>query len=306
MGKLEIIIFSFLGVFIFFVIDSMFFAGKRKARKKAKNEEKKQNKANAKLGEKKIEPAIAKTEKPTISLTESQPREKQLPVQEEEQELSLTKNEPSPFKIIRKQSKVKIHKKALNASSRNPSVTRVFAGGKRIDGIEEEQDKDNEDLGDAIKTIDSEELLNAINAEVGSFGIREPDYSFINTNSEFKFLNMSGGPNRAPIIGDRTNFQSRLNVSEDGNMSGVSGTGVVKIIEQASEQTEKINKKTTKMIKDVHADITGMFNPKISFLNVDEKKSVDIPQMHKYKDIDVETLIIADAISNPKYKNKKN
>jgi len=282
MSTIEIIVLSSIGACVLFSLYYIFFHRKKKTKDK-----KSKNKDDKKLGEKKVEKAI-KTGKEEVKET-----------QKEE-----VKEEPKkePFKIIRKQSTVKINKKALKSGSRNPSITKVFDKGRRIDQPEEIKNEDLFDTHDAEKEFTLEKQL----PTVGAFGVREPEINTESTKQEFKIKAPFGSPNRAPTIGDRTNFGSHLNVSEDGNLSGILGTGVAKAIVDANRVADKADDKTELMIQDVRRNILGIKSDigAFDYLNLEGLKNQPKTKA-KLKNIDAETLIIADAIVNPKYKKKK-
>ena len=318
MSVLEIIVVSAFAIGFIYILYAIY-SPKKKKEKKPKEEKKKEEKpAKAKtikgevkkddnnlmgkaIGEKKIEPAIKKGETPP-------PQE-----EEEEQELVLKKDpppkEPEPFRIIRKQSKVKISKQALKAGSRNPSVTKVFDKGKRIDIDENSNGGLMEDAGKEIAKVveeinkESDAMSDIISQDIGHYGVREPNFDSVSSEHEFKINAPKGSPNRAPIIGDRTHFASHLMVTDDNNLSGVMGTGVAKIIEKSETQAEKIDQNTEEMVRNVKRDLlgdmpkySGLFDHS-SFNNTSGQKN-DASQ--KLKDIDAETLIIAQAISKRK------
>ena len=320
MGTLEIVIIVFVGLIAIFGLYSIFFYKKVKAikskrkeqkeQKKAEKLKKKQDKKQSKKGaseaagkERKIEPAVVSKKKPEAEKQEP-PSPAQVPAQPEPE---LEKKKPEPFRIIRKTSQVKINKKALKNGSRNPSITKVFENGKRIDAVEPQEVKP---VSEKVETQETQEppVYEIIREDVGDFGFREPKYLEESTEGGFRIVPPKGLPNRAPIIGDRTNFTSRLTVSSDNNLSGVSGPGINKAIESVNKQTEKIEKKTVDLVEEVRRKLLGerdrlkgepSFNGQsYEEFMVDNSKNAT----SKFKNIDAETLIIADAISNPKYK----
>lgn len=322
MGTLEIVIIVFVGLIAIFGLYSIFFSKKVKAikskrkeqkeQKKAEKLKKKQDKKQSKKGaseaagkERKIEPAVVSKKKPEAEKQEP-PSPAPVPAQPEPE---LEKKKPEPFRIIRKTSQVKINKKALKNGSRNPSITKVFENGKRIDAVEPQE------VGPVSKKVETQETQEApvyeiIREDVGDFGFREPKYLEESTEGGFRIVPPKGLPNRAPIIGDRTNFTSRLTVSSDNNLSGVSGPGINKAIESVNKQTEKIEKKTVDLVEEVRRKLLGekdkiksqagfMGQGYDGFVAEGEQNSIN-----RFKSIDAETLIIADAISNPKYKKQ--
>ena len=309
MNTLEIVIVVAFVLIILLCLYFAFFSKKKKNKEKKESGDKKDKGKNSKkekepAGERKVEKAIKKPGE----------EEKQEAKQEsEEKEKTLEKEPPKEkegFKIIRKQSKIKINKKAINASSRNPSITKVFdKNGKILDSKEEaEGNVFTEETASEIVEIqgDNKGVMSDIHSQnIDRFGFREPQIETTEENGEYKINAPIGSPNRAPIIGDRTNFASHLNISADGNLSGVVGTGVAKIIEKAEKQSDDIEKKTNDMLENIRRNILGdrPFNDpynmgaRIDRNNVEEKgKSKTI------KDFDVKTLILADAINNPKSK----
>ena len=321
MGTLEIVIIVFVGLIAIFGLYSIFFSKKVKAiknkrkeqkeQKKAEKLKRKQDKKQSKKGaseaagkERKIEPAVVSKKKPETQKPELEQQEPPAVVATEPE-----KKKPEPFRIIRKTSQVKINKKALKNGSRNPSITKVFENGKRIDAVEPQE---VEPVSKKVETQETQEapVYEIIREDVGDFGFREPKYLEESTEGGFRIVPPKGLPNRAPIIGDRTNFTSRLTVSSDNNFSGVSGPGINKAIESVNKQTEKIEKKTVDLVEEVRRKLLGerdrlkgepSFNGQgYEEFMVDNTKNAT----SKFKSIDAETLIIADAISNPKYKKQ--
>lgn len=283
MGKILLLV---CGISFALITGYIFFGGKNK-NKKVKKEDKATDK------EKMIEPAI-KTDR------NNKPEEK-AEEKKEEQKVEKPETDSSGFRIIRKKSEVKINKAAIKNGSRNPSVTRVFdKNGKKID--ESIDDKLN------IEKIDDSSSLEMKKQDVivGRFGAREVDYNVVNKGNEFFLKNEEGALNRAPIITDRTNFGSHLNISEDNNLSGVVGTGIKSADEGLKQIVQGIDDDTENMVKNVKRnflDIEGDLNPFDYFQR--ERTQAEKPKKSKlrFKDLDAKTLIIADAISNPKYKN---
>ena len=144
------------------IIGYIFFGGKKKIKSKKKKDEQPK-------GEKKIEQVI-KSEKKEVK------EEKK----EEVPKIEMPEQASSGFKIIRKQSKVKINKRALQDGSRNPSVTKVFdkSGRSQFD-IDAVESIDREQENDFIQ----EESIGSNN--VGRFGARDVDYLVVNKGNEF-------------------------------------------------------------------------------------------------------------------------
>ena len=271
MGKVLLIIF---GISLALILCYIFFAGKKGKKKKEKKKEP--------VAEKKVEKAIktGKEEQPKEEKPEEKPRER------------------IPFKIIKKQSKVKINKKALNASSRNPSITKVFDKNGKVDAVKSEPIDHQKELQEAI--------IETSNKEVGRFGAREQEIRTVSSDHEFSIIAPTGSPNRAPTIGDRTNFGSHLNVNEDGNLSGVLGTGIKKVDDKVNMVIEKVDDKTEDMVNRMKKNVFGITDDidPFDFLNRQPREDISKKEQNPLKKIDAKTLIIADAISNPKYKKK--
>lgn len=198
-------------------------------------------------------------------------------------EADKPKDEPSveTLKVIRKQSEIKINKKALKGDSRNPSITKVFVNGKNVE--EEPEAVAEEPVAEEKPTI-------------GAFGTREPEFSQPldgkpRERSPFQM------PNRAPIIGDRTNFTSRLHVSEDNNLSGVSGTGIAKALSESENKMSDIDQKTEDMVDEIRRTFLGQTSP---LLTNDESLSSTKNTKINVKDFDAKTLIIADILNHPR------
>lgn len=266
MSTLEIVIFVCVGVFALTGV-LLIMASIKKKKKKVEEEPK---------AEPKIEPAIKSDRKPVEK--------------KEEEPVKVTM--PEQFQIIRRKSKVKINKKAIKGDSRNPSITKVFVDGKRVDEPPKEQTapaKPKTTIADIIKKQQSS----------ARYGAREP---------EFKDLSKAEitAPNRSPIIGDRTNFASHLNVTSDNNLSGVAGTGVAKALAESESRGKDIDKRTQDLVQSIKQNMLSQqdssnslligINPPFSNNNADLKPA------SKLKNIDAKTLIIAEAINNPKSK----
>lgn len=270
-----------VAVAIVLFIGGLVFSGKKKGKDKKKKDE--PNK------EKVVEPAI-KSDRPKIE-------EKKEPV--EEQPVVVM---PDGFRVIRKKSEVKINKKAIKGDSRNPSITRVFVDGKNV-----EEEKKKEEETPIISEVQGAMSVN-IPEEVGRFGAREPQFKDLSERTD-------GMPNRSPTLEERINFASHLNVSKDNNMSGVSGTGINKVIDDVETIDKSETQSTEQLLNSVRQNIArnggfGLNNP-MDFLNggQDNSQTQKAKTPHeKLKDIDAQTLIIADAIMNKKRggKNGKN
>ena len=292
MGKVLLIVF---GISLAFVIGYIFFGGKKKQKKDKKSKDKKQEDVK----EKKIEPAIKSNKQEDKSQNKV----------EEAPKVEMPTTDSSGFKIIRKQSKVKINKKALQNGSRNPSVTKVF--DKNKSGSDFSVDK-IEPIKEEVEDIVNDNLDIVNQSQVDRFGAREINYNVVNRGNEFSIKNREGDLNRAPIITDRTNFGSHLNVSEDNNFLGVTGTGIKEINEtnEKVKESEEVDEDVDSMVKNVKRNFLGLdddINP-FDYFNRDRRMETakgENKKEIKIKDIDLKTLIIADAINNPKYKNKK-
>lgn len=338
MGTLETILVFAFGAFVLYTLYAVFFSKKKKKEKKTKKskekkekpkkekkvkpEKKKKEKEEKFDGEKKIEKAfqtnktqadVKKEEKPAVAPQPS--------ASEEEPALELKKEAPKDkgFKIIRKKSEVKINKKAIKADSRNPSISKVFDKGKRIDGGEEIEEKKDSDLlsiddfdflGGNFETFElppEKSEKNQTSLDLKHYNFREPTFKSHIAQED------DGFPNRTPRLRDRTNFKSHLIVSKDNNMSGIAGVGVAKAIAQAESQANEINYDTNEMIADVTGEVYEDRNESLASImamvhGVEPARTsqpVKKTARDKMKDIDAKTLIIAEAISNPKYKKKK-
>ena len=174
-----------------------------------------------------------------------------------------------------------------------------------VDKIESIEDKTKEQ---AIEDLE-QAYINKQN-KIDRFGARDVDYKMINKGNEFSMINKAGEPNRAPIITDRTNFGSHLNVSEDNNFSGIVGTGVKSTLKDVNETISSIDDDTEKMVRNVKKnflDIEDDINP-FDYFNRERRKEEPKTEKKgniKVKDIDLKTLILADALKNTKYKKKK-
>ena len=326
MSVLEMIVIAAVAVAFVYILYVIYSPKKKKKEKKPKEKKVKEKKTkkekktgNAKkdeknvvsksVGEKKVEQAIKKEGSEKVE------EKSKTAEQEEEKELVLQKEPPkekgTPFKIIRKQSKVKINKQALKSGSRNPSVTKVFDKGKRVDidensngGLVEDAGKEIAKVVNEVNTEKESVMSDIPSQDIGHYGIREPRFDSISDEHEFRMRPPFGSPNRAPVIGDRTNFGSHLRVTDDNNLSGVMGTGVAKIIEQTEAQSNEIDKKTDQMVRNVKRDILGdiprfggMFD--ISERGVNNDLNKETPNQ-KLKNLDAETIMIAQAIAKRK------
>ena len=279
MGEKLLLGFIILAVLI---VGYIFFGGKKSKKAKAKQEPKQ---------EKKVEQAV-KTDKPK----QEEKKEEAVPV------VKMPEADPQKgFRIIRKKSEVKINKKALKSGSRNPSVSKVFdKSGKKID--EPQKDEIPESELEMRKSI-----IDLSKKEPGRFGTREIDYDVVNNGAEFKINNPEGSLNRAPRIGDRTNFGSHLNVSADGNLSGVVGTGISKTLSNIDKQTRSVDDNTEAMIRNVKRNFLGIEEE----INPFDVFNTRRPQESQKKEsalnkIDAKTLVLVDAINNPRFKRNSN
>lgn len=265
MSTTIIVIIVGVALLVFGALGVIFFSGKKK----------KQQDGGAK--EKSIEPAIQTDRKKEEPKAEEPPVKVTMPEQN--------------FKAIRKQSRLKINKKAIKGDSRNPSISKVFANGKKIDEIEESPAPNDPE---PEKTV----TYKGVPIEVGRFGAREPEFTDHSVTAE-------GMPNRSPRLEDRTNFGSHLSVSEDNNLSGVSGTGIAKVVEKSDSIEKGLNQKRIDVVQNARINILGespIPNDPLAFLQgggygiePEEKSPKD-----KLKSIDAQTLIIADAVAKPR------
>lgn len=316
MGILEKVLLILFALIVLVCLYFIFFSKKKSKGKKEKKEKKsnRKKKEEAPAGERKVERVIKKQGEEDKEDTKEDSNK-----DSEEKVLEKEPPKDTSFKIIRKQSEVKINKKALKSGSRNPSITKVFdKNGKMIDpdnntdSVNVLQEEVDSDMIDIIREFDAEEnsiMSGTPFGNIGAFGFREYNMNEVSTDKEFKINAPIGSPNRAPIIGDRTNFASHLNVSEDGNLSGVVGTGVSKIIQRAESQTDEIEKKTNDMLDNIRKNILGNRgfgfgnNP---FSQVKTEQKEEPKKKRTIKDIDAKTLIIAEAINNPKNRKSQN
>lgn len=275
MTVLEKIIVISVAIFAFFGLCAILFSFKKKNKSKEKSA------------------STAKVE-PAINGDKSNKKEEDKAKKQEAE-----KKEDIKFKVIKKKSDVKISKKALKSGSRNPSITRVFERGKMLEEGPATEDKNNEEI-QSIK--DFEPVLEKKPPE--RFFPKDYEYSETNTSQEFMINASKGAPRRSPMLGDRTNFRSHLTISEDGNLSGVTGTGIHAAANKALDAAREIDKKNEEMISKVHEDLLG------SALGSFESRHFGEPaQAAKERDdfkekLDSETLILVDALMNPKFKKK--
>lgn len=284
MSTLELIIVISIAVVAVFSLFATVFIKRKKSSKDDKKSE----------SEKKVEPVYKKEEEQSKESEDIAPKTEKQPEEKE------------PFKIIRKKSKVKINKKALTSGSRNPSVAKVF--GKDAPKEEKENTEEQE-------LVESEVQINEEPKPIERFGVKEYEYSETNTAENFKINAPKGSPSRSFELNKRE-FGSHLNVSEDGNLSGVVGIGIKKSIESATNQIKEIEKNNDNMIRRAHGalninsinhDDMDYFERRIREMNYDiNEKTTKKDPKDFLKDIDAKTLIVAEAISNPKYKNATN
>lgn len=276
------VIFIILGILaICFLLRSG--KSKKKGKKKEKKNETKKTDSKTKQekgkagGEKKIEPALKKKTAEPEKVEEEKTLEKEQPKEKEK------------FHVVRRKNELKINKQALKSGSRNPSVTRVFDKNGKIpteEKVEEEK-----------KVAKVEEVPEK--KPVERFGTRDYEYSEENTSTFFQINAPKGSPLRAPTIGDRTNFTERLRVSEDGNLSGVLGIGIHGAVAQAESQAKAIDDKNKEMLDRVDDSLNGqLFGDLYAGLGQEEKPKGKSP----LEKIDAETLILVDAINNPRHK----
>ncbi len=300
MGTIELVLLIGIGIVLLVGIYLIFFSKKVKDKIKKEKADKKSKKNTVKNGgEKKVEQAIKTDRKP-----EEKPKQEASPaVATAEPELEKKKSQP--FKIIRKQSEVKINRKALKNGSRNPSITKVFENGKRVDEILPEEGSNSSEIHEDTNPINVAPV-----EDVGDFGFREPKFLEVDAQGGFKVDIPQGMPNRAPIIEDRTNFTQRLNVSEDNNLLGVSIVGTQHVVEKVEKQTKDIDQKTADIVEVVRKRLLG----ERAKLDISFGAPYDATEMQggktttkksakeKLQSIDAETLMIVDAINNPKHK----
>lgn len=301
MSLLEKLILGLCLFLVLYAILNAIFGGKKKKKSQPKKEEKKSQ--DKKTGNKKAEATQAKIE-PVLkresqkSGQEEKSQEKS-PQQEKvlEKTLEKTPEKKTGLQIIRRKNELKINKKALSVNSRNPSITKVFDKNGKILTDEEKKQPPEEEKPPVVKPRVE---------KVERFGTREYVYSEENTSELFRINAPKGSPLRAPTIGDRTNFTNRLIVSADGNLSGVAGIGIHGAIAGANSQANEIEQKHQAMLERVDQ---SLHNPSLGDA-INEFNPFDFPVQNRKKSvnpidkIDTETLIIADAIANPRHKNK--
>lgn len=305
MNLIEILLICAFSVLVIVIIWQIFFSKKKdKKEKKTKEKKPKKEKPAKKPKEKKskqkqdakqqakVEPAVKKEEPKQETKepekTESAEKEKTLEKEKEKKGLYA----------IRPQTELKISKKALKNGSRNPSVSRVF--DKNGNKIEQEE-----------KPKEPEEQVHATDVKkkpVERFGTRDYEYSEQNSPELFQINAPKGSPLRAPTIGDRTHFTERLHVSEDGNLSGISGIGVHGAVASAESQAKQIEQKNQEMLARVDDSLR---NPYFGEALMQYGGEIERPKNTKTRGekildkIDPETMIIVDAINNPRHKNNK-
>ena len=265
----------------------IFFGGKKKQKKKNSEPPK----------EKKVEQVI-KSSKPK--------EEKQTELEEKKSE--VPKEEPNRgFKIIRKKSEIKINKKALHSGSRNPSITKVFDKNGKI------EDSENEKIQQKANTSNQKNQFISLKQEseeefvVERFGARRVDYDVINNGVEFKIGNKVGDNNRAPIITDRTNFSSHLNETDSNNPYSISGIGIKQAIDKAEKQASNVDDDAEDMVRKIKQNFLGAEDDLDPFETIRrrmEERSAPKQENQdgKFTKLDAKTLILADAVSNPKFK----
>ena len=284
MGTLEYLIISIISVFAVFSLLSVFF-GKKKKSKDGEND------------------------KPSEKDQGNTVDESAAPQKHEGEK----KKEDVPFKVIRKQSKVKISKKALSSGSRNPSVTKVF--GKKVDEEEKteeqiKQEPPKEEQPPVIQEKPQTEKKKPVVVE--RFGVKDYEYKETNTQTSFKIEAPDGSPNRSFELKSRSDFGSHLNVSEDGNLSGVVGIGIGKAINSVEDQLDEIENKSQKLIQNARSSLRlgdDLFDDEIFEsrfrigMQQEQQQNVSPKKEDVLKNVDIKTLIVAEAIANPKYKN---
>lgn len=313
MGLIEVIALCIFALIVINVIWRIFFSKKKGAKKADIKKAAKTNKKEAKADKPKTDKAkdkdsdkqakVEPVQQKAIKEAEKQPE----PKQEPEKELTLEKKEKEEEKkglrVIRKKTELIISKTALKNGSRNPSVTKVFDKNGKLVQDEETKPAEPEEqmhVTDIKKPKEKE--------KVERFGTREYEYSEENTPEFFQINAPKGSPLRSPIIGDRTNFTEHLHVSEDGNLSGISGIGVHKVVASASSQADAIEQKNQEMLARVDQslhdpDFGDLLHQYDSFNRQKQEKTVGQKMLEK---LDPETLILADAINNPRHKKKHN
>lgn len=315
MNLTEILLICGFGALVIVSIWQIFFSKKKKKEKKPKEKKEKKEKTASKPKDNKtkqdggkeqakVEPVVKPSEKNDGKQKEDKPKDdKNKPSETEsvEKEKILEKEkEKKGLYVIRPHTELKINKKALKNGSRNPSVSRVFdKNGKKIE-IEQEE-----------KIQEPEEQVHATDVKkkpVERFGTREFEYSEQNDPWFFQINAPKGSPLRAPTIGDRTHFTERLHVSEDGNLSGITGIGIHGAIASAESQAKQIEQKNQEMLSRVDDSLR---NPNFGEAlmqyggSFEEKKNTKSRGEKILDKIDPETMIIVDAINNPRHKNNK-
>ena len=315
MNLIEILLIFGFGALVIVAIWQIFFSKKKKKDKKEKKPKEKkaekekpdskpkEDKTKQKQGSGKEQPKVEPVVKSAEKKDDKQKEDKSEPAKTEsvEKEKTLEKEkEKKGLYVIRPHTELKINKKALKNGSRNPSVSRVFdKNGNKIE-IEQEE-----------KIQEPEEQVHATDVKkkpVERFGTREYEYSEQNDPWFFQINAPKGSPLRAPTIGDRTHFTERLHVSEDGNLSGITGIGVHGAIASAESQAKQIEQKNQEMLSRVDDSLR---NPNFGEAlmqyggSFEEKKNTKSRGEKILDKIDPETMIIVDAINNPRHKNNK-
>ena len=288
MGKILLIAF----IIVMVVIGCYIFFGSKKSKKDKKKESKETK-------EKKVEQAI-KSDRPKQE-KQPEPEEKKVEQPKEEQQKG--------FRIIRKKSEVKINKKALHAGSRNPSVTKVFDKNNKLEGVETKQKDMHESKREMFQDVDFSKIdqLQKKEEQVGRFGARAVNYDVVNNGLEFQINNPEGTHNRAPIITDRTNFGSHLNEVDSKNPYSISGIGVKQAIVNAQRQATSVDDDTEDMVRKIKKNFLGVEDDIDPFESIRRRmEEREHPQKENQEKpltkLDAKTLILADAISNPKFK----
>ena len=284
MGKILLIAF----IVVMVVIGAYIFFGGKKS-KKSKEKAPKENK------EKKVEQVIKS--------------DKSKQAEPEPQKVEQPKEEPQKgFRIIRKKSEVKINKKALHAGSRNPSVTRVFDKNNKLQDQGDSSGKSGEKR-DIFHEINQErfEQLQQEEFSVGRFGARRVDYDVVNNGLEFQINNPEGTSNRAPILTDRTKFGSHLNEVDSNNPYSISGIGVKQAIVNVEKQAAAVDDDAEDMVRKIKRNMLGVEDDIDPFeairRRMEERQKPEPENQEKpLTKLDAKTLILADAISNPKFK----
>ena len=296
MGILESMIIVTIATSAFFSVLIILFKKRKKVEK------------STEVNEKKVEPVYKSTKEDSKN-----PEEKTVTPPGKEK---VTEQKNEPFKIIRKQSKVKINKKALTSGSRNPSVTKVFGKDVPDQGEKKHNTSENIDVDkNNIEDSDQIKIEKSAQKPVERFGVKEYEYSEVNTPDDFKINVPDGSPNRSFELKKRE-FGSHLTVSEDGNLSGVVGIGIKNAVISAESKLREIEKQNDQMLKRAHGsfgvissdddDDLSFFEQRLRQMSEDmNTKPARKKPNEVLKNIDIKTLIVAEAIANPKYKDVK-